>query len=329
MKRFSILLICLLAFSTLLMSSKDPSDDKKEKKKKDTETIDTSALSAKEKEQVNILVNLTYQSGTINIPNLGSIKVPAGFKFLNAAQSDKVLYNLWGNPKSYDPEIELVGMIFPEQYGPVGDSSWAFVVQYEKMGYVKDDDAAKIDYAEMKKQIQSGEEEENKTRVAAGSVGMHFVDWAETPYYDKDKKVLYWAKNFKVDGSEVNTLNYDIRVLGRKGIMSLQAVAGMDMLPEVDKYKGQVLSMVEFESGNKYSDFNSGTDKVAAWTIGGLVAGKILAKVGFFAIFLKYIKLILLAVGGGFAAIWRFITGKRKKKEEDSLAYVHNTTDQA
>jgi uncharacterized membrane-anchored protein len=76
-----------------------------------------------------------------------------------------------------------------------------------------------------------------------------------------------------------------------------------------------VLSMVEFSNGNRYADFNSNTDKVAAWTIGGLVAGKVLAKVGFFALFLKYIKLIIIAVGGGAAAVWRFITGRRKKEE--------------
>jgi uncharacterized membrane-anchored protein len=74
--------------------------------------------------------------------------------------------------------------------------------------------------------------------------------------------------------------------------------------------------MVSFNKGNTYSDFDSKTDDIAAWTIGGLVAGKILAKVGFFALILKNIKLIglaILALGGG---IWRFIRGRRKKEEE-------------
>jgi len=74
--------------------------------------------------------------------------------------------------------------------------------------------------------------------------------------------------------------------------------------------------MVSFTEGYKYSDYNSKTDAVAAWTIGGLVAGKVLAKVGFFAVILKFLKFIILgvvAIGGG---IWRFITGRRKKEEE-------------
>ena len=46
------------------------------------------------------------------------------------------------------------------------------------------------------------------------------------------------------------------------------------------------------------ADFDSKIDNVAAWTIGGLVAGKVLAKAGFFAIILKFIKPLLLLLFG-------------------------------
>ncbi|RYF96356.1 MAG: DUF2167 domain-containing protein, partial [Chitinophagaceae bacterium] len=133
---------------------------------------------------------------------------------------------------------------------------------------------------------------------------------------DKDKKVLHWAKEYSIPGQESNTLNYDIRILGRKGVLTLQAVSDISQLDSVNNHIGDVLSMVSFSDGNKYAEFDSSTDDVAAWTIGGLVAGKVLAKVGFFAVILKFGKFILLglAVAGG--AIWRFITGRRKKEEE-------------
>lgn len=314
MSKMRIVFLGLLLCSFLATSANgDP--DKKKKQSKHAAKVDT--LSAEDQEMINILTSLKYQDGNITLAdNLGTIKLPPDFKFLDAAQSEKVLYDLWGNTKSYDPDTKLLGMIFPQNSGPVGDSSWAFVVQYENIGYVKDDDAAKIDYVQMKKDIQQEEVEENKRRVAAGSFAINFVDWAEPPYYDKERKVLYWAKNLKVAGAAENTLNYDIRILGRKGIMSMQAVAGMSMLQEVNKNKEKVLSMMEFNAGNKYSEFNPGTDKVAAWTIGGLVAGKVLAKVGFFAIILKYLKVIIIAIGAGATAIWRFITGRRKNRDE-------------
>ncbi len=325
MKRLSLLALCLFAGATLLMSSKDPGDDKKKKNQGKEPAEET--LTAEQRKLLSIIVSLKYDtSSMIKLAgNMGTVKLAKGFKFLDAAQADKVVYDLWGNVRSNDASSKLLGMIFPENGSPIGDSSWAFLVQYEEIGYVKDGDAAKINYDDLKKDIQKDQEEVNKMNVPLGASAMHFVDWAEKPYYDADKKVLYWAKNIKVDGEEINTLNYDIRVLGRKGIMKLQAVSGLNMLAEVNKYKNQMLEMVSFGDGNKYSDYNSSTDKVAAYTIGGLVAGKVLAKVGIFALLLKNIKLVLLAIAAFGAGIWRFITGRRKKEEE--MAPYNNTTD--
>jgi len=51
------------------------------------------------------------------------------------------------------------------------------------------------------------------------------------------------------------------------------------------------LALVEFEPGHRYDEFDSGVDRVAAYGIGGLVAGGILAKAGFF----KFLLVALLA----------------------------------
>ncbi|MDZ4667164.1 MAG: DUF2167 domain-containing protein [bacterium] len=66
---------------------------------------------------------------------------------------------------------------------------------------------------------------------------------------------------------------------------------------------------------------NQGFDNVAAITIGGLVAGKVLAKVGFFAIMLKFWKLLALAAAGLFGAFWKKITGKKDHE------YVYENTE--
>lgn len=213
-------------------------------------------------------------------------------------------------------------MIVPADAG-ASYTDYAFVIEYEAMGYVKDSDADKIDYDDLLKQMKEDAVAANEERRKAGIFTMDLVGWAAKPFYDKNQKVLYWAKEFRVAGADENTLNYDIRVLGRKGVLVLQAVSGMSQLDTVNKNIKPILGMVAFNEGNRYSDFDSKTDDIAAWTIGGLVAGKVLTKVGFFAIILKYLKVILLAlaaVGGG---VWRFITG-RLKKEEQTLAYEAN-----
>jgi hypothetical protein len=168
---------------------------------------------------------------------------------------------------------------------------------------VKDEDADKINYDEMLKNLQNEEKEENDKRSKAGYPSVHVVGWAEKPYYDKQRKILHWAKEIAFGGEEgPHTLNYEIRILGRKGMVSLNAVGKMYDLPLVDRDISKVLGVASFTDGNSYFDFDPKVDKVAAWTIGALVAGKILAKVGFFAVILKFLaplwKFILLAFAG-------------------------------
>jgi uncharacterized membrane-anchored protein len=86
---------------------------------------------------------------------------------------------------------------------------------------------------------------------------------------------------------------------------STNAVAAPGQLAEIKASIPALLANVSFAKGQQYTDYNAGIDEVAAYTIGGLVAGKVLAKVGFFAIILKFWKLGLLALGGVWAAIKR------------------------
>lgn len=257
--------------------------------------------------------SLHYKTGKMDLGGgIATINVPAGFKFLESKEAEYVLYDLWGNLKNTKP----LGLLFPENSGATDPGGYAFVITYEEIGYVKDKDASKIDYDDLLNEIKEGTIEANKERQTMGLPSMEIVGWAANPHYDQERKLLHWAKEFKVDGNEENTLNYDIRVLGRKGVLNLQAISGISQLDSVNKNIENVLSMVSFNSGNSYADFNSKTDDIAAYTIGGLVAGKVLAKAGFFALILKNIKLVILGLiaGGGF--IWRFITGRRKKEEE-------------
>ncbi|HOZ77128.1 MAG TPA: DUF2167 domain-containing protein [Ferruginibacter sp.] len=240
--------------------------------------------------------SMKYQTGTISLTGgFATLNVPPGFKYLNSDQSNYIITELWGNPA----QEGVLGMLFPADGGPFADSSYAFVIKFDGSGYVKDDDADDINYDDMLKEMQQGEVEENKTRAAQGFATIHMVGWASKPYYDKTNKVLHWAKNLRFADAESNTLNYEVRILGRKGVLSMNAVASMNELDLVKKDIDKVLKIPAFTEGNMYKDFDSNTDNVAAWTIGGLVAGKVLLKVGFFAKFWKIIMLGLVAAGAG------------------------------
>jgi uncharacterized membrane-anchored protein len=274
----------------------------------------------------SIVQSFKWQTGTINLnKGMATINVPSGMRYLDAEQSNRVLTDLWGNP----PSDNSLGMLFPADKSPISPDVIAFNISWEEMGYVKDDDADKINYDDLLKEQQKDAQEGSKQRVEMGYEAIEIVGWASKPYYDKNSKVLHWAKEIKFGAGEAgNTLNYDVRVLGRKGVLSMNAIGD---IASVDVVKGLipgVINSVNFNEGHRYADFDSKVDDVAAWTIGGLVAGKVLAKAGFFAIILKFIKPILFALVAFGGVIWKFITG-RKKEEEEEVVETNETAPEA
>jgi uncharacterized membrane-anchored protein len=265
---------------------------------------------------------MKYETDKIIIGSgITNLNIPKGFKFLNNEQSNYVLSTLWGNP----PQKDILGIIFPENGGPFAEHSYAFIITFDEMGYVKDEDADKINYDDLLKQIQKEEVEENVARKKEGYGSIHMEGWASKPYYDKNNKVLHWAKNLQFENQEDgNTLNYEVRILGRKGVLSMNAVASMSDLDSVKKDIDKVLSIPSFTTGNTYKDFDSKTDNIAAWTIGGLVAGKVLLKVGFWAVLAKFFiagwKFILI----GLVAVGAFIKKFFGKKTDAPIAEVES-----
>ena len=144
---------------------------------------------------------------------------------------------------------------------------------------------------------------------------MTLVGWASAPYYDEVDKKLHWAKELNFDGYDVNTLNYDIRVLGRKGYLNLTAIGDIDVLDTFNQDRDHILASVDFNDGHRYSDFNPDIDEVAAYGIGGLIAGKILAKAGFFAILLKFWKFIAIGAVALFSGFRKKIFGSKSEEE--------------
>jgi uncharacterized membrane-anchored protein len=254
--------------------------------------------------------SFTFQHGKIELAdNIGAIDVPEGFKYLNPEQSEVVLQDIWGNPDGSG----TLGMLFPQGAGVF--DGWAFIITYDEMGYVKDDDADKIDYEELLEEMKTDMEAANNEREKIGYEKIALIGWASKPFYDKDHNTLHWAKEIRFGESEENTLNYNVRILGRKGVLILNAVSEMNELTQVQPSIEKVQASFHFADGNKYADFDPGIDEVAGWTIGGLVAGKVLAKAGFFAFALKYLKFIgiaLLAIAG---AVWRVIRGQKRAAE--------------
>lgn len=246
-----------------------------------------------------LATTLQPKQGTIILgANLATLNVPPDFGFLDPTQSTTLLQLIWGNPPGEPP----LGMLVPKNFDPFSDQTWAATIRFESEGYVKDDDADKINYSDLLKQMQEGAAKASEQRVKQGYGAVALVGWATPPRYDKNAKKLFWAKELKFAGENQNTLNYNIRILGRRGYLVINAIGGMGELRTIENVTPQILSMVEFSPGNRYGDFVASTDKVATYGIAGLVAGGIAAKLGLFKglwVLLLGAKklLIVLAVG--------------------------------
>ncbi|EKE70590.1 DUF2167 domain-containing protein [Gallaecimonas xiamenensis] len=278
--------------------------------------VDTDNMTDEEYSQwaQGIWDKLDRQTGTITLPNgVATLNVPENFYYLSPKDAETVLVDVWGNP----PSSELgQGMLFPADVTPFDAESWGVTIDYEEDGYVSDDDAADIDYDDMLADMKKDVAEESKYREKNGYGSVALVGWAEKPYYDASSHKLYWAKEMNFDHSDVNTLNFNIRVLGRKGVLVLNFIASMEQKAEINTNLETVLAIANFDEGSRYQDFNPELDKVAAYGLGGLIAGKVLAKVGFFAAALLLLKKFGVFLLAGLAWLGRKVFSGRKEKTE-------------
>jgi len=142
-------------------------------------------------------------------------------------------------------------MLVPADTSPLSRAFWGVIISYEENGYVKDKDAAKINYDELLKQIRKGAQASNKEREKQGYPPIEIVGWAAPPNYDQSAHKLHWAKEVRFGNETENTLNYNIRILGRRGVLVLNSVAGMSQLPEIQRNTPAILSAVNFNSWNR------------------------------------------------------------------------------
>lgn len=236
---------------------------------------------------------------------LATLHVPDSFYFLDSDDAESVLVDIWGNP----PGQNVMGMLFPAEYSPIDYDAWAVTIEYADEGHVSDEDAAEIDYDDLLESMQEDARAANDDRVAAGYDSVEILGWAEPPRYDQASRKLYWAKEIQFGDSEQSTLNYDIRALGRTGVLSMTFIGSGNQLDEINAHREGVLAMAEFNPGNRYEDFDSSIDKAAAYGLGALVAGKVAAKAGLFTVLLLALKKFGVFLVVGLAALGRKIKG--------------------
>jgi uncharacterized membrane-anchored protein len=263
------------------------------------------------------------RKGPADIPFIGQavLHLPANYGFIPAEESKRLLEAM-GNRVGK----ELIGMIVPTS----GSQSWFMVATYNKSGYVKDDDARDWKADDLLASVRKGTEETNKMRKDRGIPEMEIVGWVEKPTYDAENHRLVWSIASRDKGEPETAeqgINYNTLALGREGFISMNLVADLKGVEQLKPMAKNMLASLEFNNGKRYIDFDAGTDKVAAYGLGALVAGVAAKKLGFFAVIAAFVAKFAKVIG---VAVLAFLGGtykKLKRKKENTLPTAGSVPD--
>jgi len=241
--------------------------------------------------------------------SLAELRLPEALAFAGPADTRKLLERM-GNPT----DGSELGLVVPK----AEDQDWFIIFEWNPVGFVKDDDKDKIDADALLASIRDGTEETNAERKKKGMPALHVVGWAEPPRYDPVTHNLTWAiLGRNEEGGE--SVNYNVRVLGREGVMSVTLVDDPKNLAAAKPAVEGVIAAFGYKTGKRYAEWVPG-DKVAEYGLTALVAagaGAAAVKLGFFGLlaklFAKAGKLVVVAiaaVGAGAVKFWNALRGK-------------------
>ncbi len=248
----------------------------------------------------------------ITLGDQAVLRLPAGYSFVPQAPA-AALMRAMGNHTGEG----YLGMI-------IGERIDGFVsVNFDKAGYIKDDEARDWNADDMLKNLREGTEETNKERAQRGLPQIEVLGWVQKPTYAADTHRLVWSISARDKGAPADAkqgVNYNTYLLGREGYLSLNLVTGLDVVDAEKPQAHALLAAVSFKDGKRYQDFNASTDHVAEYGLAALVGGLAVKKLGLLAmagVFLaKMWKLAALAVFGVGAAIRKFFGGRQKENDQ-------------
>ncbi|RBP42617.1 putative membrane-anchored protein [Roseimicrobium gellanilyticum] len=240
--------------------------------------------------------------GTGKIGHHAEIEIPEGYVFFPSKGAQELMKRS-GNLVNGTED----GLIISDGKG------WSVLFEFKNDGYVKDDDKDELNADKMLKAIHENEPAMNERLKEAGLPAQHTVGFAVPPKYNEKTNNLEWATRFTTEGSPGEYVNYNTRLLGRKGVMEATLMVDPDKLEASLPDYQKLLTGYRFVQGETYAEYRQG-DKLASYTIGGLVVGGgafAAAKMGlfakFFAVLAKGGKAVFAGIAVVVAVIGKFV----------------------
>lgn len=259
---------------------------------KDTAAAAPTPAGSAEAEAADSGPQLPWQEGPkpLDLGHGVKLDLPETHLFLGMPEAGELMKKM-GNLYNED----LLGLVISKNEQESND--YIVTLRFEDSGHIKDDES--LDGKELLESIREGEDEYNAERKKLGFEPMHAAGWDEQPHYDKDKHQLIWG--LIIEAKDGGSINYNTRILGRTGFVSLNLVTDKEHLAQYKPAGALLLSKTGFDQGQRYADFNESTDKVAEYGLTGLVLGGAglglakAAKIGLIAKFGKGLIALLIA----------------------------------
>ena len=251
---------------------------------------------------------LAWQRGpaTGAIGSNATIDIPKDYVFLDMPETSKYVEMTHNIPSG------------EEQLFSPTSGDWDAYFSFAPEGYVKDNET--LDADALLETIRSNQTEANAERRRRGWAELTITGWHLAPRYNPETRVLEWATTAKAEGSDGASINYNTKVLGRKGVMSVQLVAAPEKFDAALVALRQRLMGFNYKPGDRYADYKPG-DHVAEYGLAALVAGgaaAVAAKKGLFGVIAAFLaaawKFVLMAIAG--LGVWlKSLFGKKKGTE--------------
>lgn len=262
-----LLLACLAVFSTVTAQQPAPAGAPAQPTKEQ-----------QEEEMKQVLAEVESfgwtRKGTGKLGDKAQIFIPQGYRFTEGDGARK-LKQFFRNPPS---DMEL-GVLTTEGIG-----HW-ILFEYEESGYVKDDEKDQIDADALLKSMSEGQAAANERRKEMGMTALLLDGWAVPPRYNTKTNNLEWALRVKSIPDGGVSVNYNTKLLGRKGVMSAKLICDPEELQSLLPQYEQIIAGFSYIDGERYAEFREG-DKVAKYGLTALIAGSgafAAAKMGLFA----------------------------------------------
>lgn len=263
-----------------------------------------------------------------DLGGIAQINVPKGYSFTGKKGAQTIL-ELTHNLLSGDE----VGAMVPNS----AEQNWFVIFEFHGVGLVKDEEKDTLNSAALLESIKKGTEEENDERKKKGWPAFHVLSWETPPFYDGQSHNLTWAIRGESESGH-SSINHSVRLLGRRGIMSVDLIMGPEEYATTLPDFNNLLSGFSFQQGSRYADFVRG-DKVAEYGLSALIlggAGALAVKSGFLAqagklilvaiLALKKLLIVALAaVAAAFRKLWGWITRRQEKAAYSSAALPEQT----